>query len=238
MKNLWSETVNLVESNKLVRHHDLDETKILRACPTCGWWRAEIDHRFDVTSHSRGVLAGAAAVLKALDVSLADAAVDEVSNYLLADYERRKIVDPQVFEHVVASVFRSDGFDVVVTGKSGDGGIDIILQKADQQVGVQVKRYRNSIKVDKIRELAGSLMIAGMTKGVFVTTSDFQSGCATVAADATSRGYQIELVNADQFYDALKLSRRNSSEDWRHLDIRRCFKNVQRVEEYSWRGWD
>jgi hypothetical protein len=101
------------------------------------------------------------------------------------------------------------GYDVVVTGYSDDGGIDIILTTSGQEIGVQVKRYRSTIKVDKIRELAGALVLRGMTKGIFVTTSDFQRGGTGVVKQLASRGFAVQLLNADAFYEALRLSQRS-----------------------------
>jgi restriction system protein len=54
-----------------------------------------------------------------------------------------------MFEETVASVFRSLGYDATVTAYSGDGGIDVILHKGEERIGVQVKRYRNSISVEQ-----------------------------------------------------------------------------------------
>jgi restriction system protein len=120
---------------------------------------------------------------------------------------------PQLFEETVASVFRDLGYQAVATAYSGDDGIDVVLQGPEgDTIGVQVKRYKESrrIGVDQIRELAGSLVLQGWTTGIFVTTSDFQSGAhSTVDRLERFRGMRIELVNATRFYDQLQLAQRN-----------------------------
>jgi restriction system protein len=93
-----------------------------------------------------------------------------------------------------------------VTGYSNDGGIDVILEKESKQIGVQVKRYKNKIKVDQIRELTGALFLSGIPKGIFVTTSDFQSGANKLVQKSHDRGIPIELINSKRFYDILKLT--------------------------------
>jgi restriction endonuclease Mrr len=75
-----------------------------------------------------------------------------------------------------------------------------------------VKRYKNLISVDQIRSFAGALLINGMTRGMFVTTSSFQSGAERTSALAGMRGIAVELVDAQRFYDALGIAQRNAYE--------------------------
>ena len=102
------------------------------------------------------------------------------------------------------------GFNTRVTSRSADGGIDVILDGPNGEViGVQVKRYKGSISVDQIRGLAGALLLAGVTRGIFVTTSSFQSGAKTaVETYERLRGMPIELVDAERFFGALGLAQR------------------------------
>ena len=65
-----------------------------------------------------------------------------------------------------------------VTGRSGDGGIDAIINEDAlglDQVFIQVKRYAkdNNVGEPHLRNFAGAIDAAGTTKGVFVTTSGF-----------------------------------------------------------------
>ena len=66
-----------------------------------------------------------------------------------------------------------------------------------------MKRYRDAIEAEQIRSLLGALVVGGFTRGVFVTTSKYRSGADAVASAATCRGYPIELLDAEQFYEAL-----------------------------------
>lgn len=156
---------------------------------------------------------GACGSLLDLDLQDLTLPIDEVRRFLTAKYEQRFVLAPQLFEDVVASVFHDLGFDVIVTGyhggahQRGDGGIDVILRGADDsRIGVQVKRYADSISVEQLRALAGALLLGGLTKGMFVTTSCFQSGAQSTVDRYAIRGYRIELVDAMRFYDTLKLA--------------------------------
>jgi restriction system protein len=118
-------------------------------------------------------------------------------------------MNPSLFEQTVASVFKLQGYDVWVTGRSGDDGIDIVLCDGQSTIGVQVKRHSNAIKVEQIRSLAGALVLNGHTRGIFVTTSSFQRGAESSVKRFAQRGYAIELYDATKFLSALKVSQRN-----------------------------
>jgi restriction system protein len=101
------------------------------------------------------------------------------------------------------------GYNVRVTAYSGDDGIDVILDgPGNDVIGVQVKRYKGSIEVEQIRAFTGALVLGGLTKGIFVTTSRFQAGAVGTVDRLSRRGYRIELMDADRFYDALKIAQR------------------------------
>ncbi len=190
------------------------EHLLAKFCPTCGWWLASrtvrernMDGKCSHTprvGHSRF---GTIAILRNLDMADLSVPIEEVRDFLVAKYESRYDVHPRLFEETVASVFRDLDYQAKVTAYSGDGGIDIVLVgKDDKEIGVQVKRYRNSIGVEQIRALTGALVLSGYTKGTFVTTSRFQAGANKAANLAALRGIQIELLNAERFYDVLKLA--------------------------------
>jgi restriction system protein len=150
---------------------------------------------------------GGVAALKLLDLRDIDAPLADVRAYLAARYEQRFTMNTTLFEQTVASVFRDLGYEARAVGRSGDDGIDVVLDGPDgSTIGVQVKRYKGRIGVHQIRELTGALVINKLTRGIFVTTSDFESGAPRTAALSESEGKPIELYNADRFYDALKLS--------------------------------
>jgi restriction system protein len=193
---------------------DYDELKGF-VCQTCGWWKAIQDTGLwgrpnNENGLSRFVSQKFCQVgsLKNLDLTNVKAPLDEVRSFLLARYESRFSINPYLLENTVGAVFGSLGYDFVVTSRSNDGGIDVILRKEYETIGVQVKRYKDSISVEQIRELTGALIDNNMTKGIFVTTSSFQSGAYSMSRRLKAKGYAIELMDAERFYDALKLAQR------------------------------
>jgi restriction system protein len=179
-----------------------EEWARVNACTCCGWWKIE------KTVNDYTTKFGAVSSLKTLDLSDLSSPLEDVRRFLVANYRARFGIHPRLWEETVGSVFKGLGYSVEVTGYSNDGGIDVILSKNASQIGVQVKRYRDSIQVDQIRELAGALVLKGITKGIFVTTSTFQKGAVAAAAAYETRGYAIELLDSDRFYQTLKLSQR------------------------------
>jgi restriction system protein len=196
----------ILEESDIVDRQD-EEDSTVYCCPLCGWWVVIrviwISSKHQLWNMYYGV-AGALRHLQAVDIT---EPVSEIRKYLAADYGRRFDLSPQKFEEVVASIFQSLGYRAELTAISNDGGIDIVLQDRGGEItGVQVKRYRNAIKIEQIRSFVGALVIDGMTRGVFVTTSSFQGGAKGVIAKANVRGVKMGLVDAGKLYELLEIA--------------------------------
>lgn len=179
-------------------------------CTMCGWWNYSHSKETiwrDHAYHSRGSsLWGAAGCLKKLNLSDLSTPIDEIKTYLIGRYPDVSLVHPRLFEQVVSSVFGALGYDSAVTSYSGDDGIDVFLRKGEELIGVQVKRYKNKIDVGQIRELAGAMVLNGITKGFFVTTSSFQSGVKPTIKKYLTAGLDVKTFDYDQFYEILELA--------------------------------
>lgn len=200
-------------------------------CSYCGWWIAEKE-QWSVEPHMNArIIYGAAGSLRELDLTDQSIPIDDIQSFLMAKYASRNSINPHVLEKTVAGVFSGLGYATRVTAYSADGGIDVILENGAETIGVQVKRYKNKIKVEQIRAFAGALILHGITNGIFITTSDFQRGARKAVSDLETKGYKIELCNSTQFYDAMKLSRRHNSEAVAaELDKNRIMANLIEVE--------
>lgn len=72
--------------------------------------------------------------------------------------------------------------------------IVILDGKGNKTIGVQVKRYKNSIRVSQIREFAGALIENDMTKGIFITTKL----CDEIIKEVSDiKTYLIYVTNSD-----------------------------------------
>ena len=184
------------------------------ACLVCGWWKMQSTDTSSNSSYINTTHYAAIAVLKNLDLMDLTSPIAEIQSFLTAKYQVRFDVHPRLFEETAASVLVPEGFSSRVTAYTRDGGIDAVFDGPQGQlIGVQVKRYSSNIGVECIREFAGALLIGGHTQGIFVTTSRFTSDAKAAAEAATERGHRVELIDADRFYDALKLTQTRRYED-------------------------
>jgi restriction system protein len=97
--------------------------------------------------------------------------------------------------------------DFIETSKSGDGGIDGIINKDKlglDKIYIQAKRYEdNKVREKDIRNFIGAMSV-DTNKGLFVTTSDFDKGAIQKAHDAHHRIILIDgnkLVNLMHQFD-------------------------------------
>lgn len=116
-------------------------------------------------------------------------------------------ISPSAFERLAQRILRESGFfQVEVTGKTGDGGIDgkgivRISGFLSFHVIFQCKRYRNSITPDKIRDFRGAMQ-GRADKGLFITTGTFTR---EATKEATRDGAPpIDLIDGELLCDKLK----------------------------------
>jgi len=102
------------------------------------------------------------------------------------------------FEHLIREVFAKEfssyGGEVKITRTSRDGGVDAIAFDPDPirggKIVIQAKRYTNTVGVSAVRDLYGTVMNEGATKGILVTTADFGSDSYEFA-----KGKPLTLMN-------------------------------------------
>jgi restriction system protein len=90
-------------------------------------------------------------------------------------------MDWEDFEHLIREIFQkefsSSGGEVKVTQASRDGGVDAIAFDPDPirggKIVIQAKRYSYTVGVSAVRDLYGTVMNEGASKGILVTTSDY-----------------------------------------------------------------
>jgi restriction system protein len=100
-------------------------------------------------------------------------------------------MDWEDFEHLVRELFEREfttsGGEVKVTQTSRDGGVDAIAFDPDPirggKIVIQAKRYTNTVGVAAVRDLYGTVLNEGATKGILVTTSDYGPEAYAFAKD-------------------------------------------------------
>lgn len=125
----------------------------------------------------------------------------EIKNDLL---ERLKTIDPYYFEKVILILLKKMGYgEFIETSKSGDGGIDGIINEDKlglDKIYIQAKRFNeNKVREKDIRNFIGA-MSGDTNKGVFVTTSLFDSGAIEKAKNAH---HKIILLDGNKLVDLM-----------------------------------
>jgi restriction system protein len=95
------------------------------------------------------------------------------------------------FEHLIRELFEKEfsynGGEVKVTQASRDGGVDAVAFDPDPirggKIVIQAKRYTNTVGVSAVRDLYGTVLNEGATKGILVTTSDYGGDSYEFAKD-------------------------------------------------------
>lgn len=116
-------------------------------------------------------------------------------------------MDWKDFEHLVRQVFENEfvtaGAEVRVTQASRDGGVDAIVHDPDPirggKIVIQAKRYTNTVDVSAVRDLYGTVMNEGATKGILVTTSQFGPDARRFA-----QGKPLTLIDGGNFLHLLE----------------------------------
>lgn len=88
------------------------------------------------------------------------------------------------FEQVVGEFFRREGCSVTENFKHGpDGGVDLIVRRADQKLLVQCKHWRSrSVGVSVVRELFGIVVARKFSGGYVVSSGTFTDDAKAFAA--------------------------------------------------------
>lgn len=118
------------------------------------------------------------------------AALDQGTNLAAISWED--------FEHLVREVFEKEfaarGGEVKVTQSSSDGGVDAIAFDPDPITGgkivIQAKRYTRTVGVSAVRDLYGTIMNEGASRGILVSTADYGPDAYKFAS-----GKPITLMN-------------------------------------------
>lgn len=105
--------------------------------------------------------------------------------------ENLAAMDWRDFENLIRELFEkefsADGSEVKITRASKDGGVDAVVFDSDPIRGgkiiIQAKRYTNVVGVSAVRDLYGTVMNEGATKGILVTTSDYGADSYNFAKD-------------------------------------------------------
>ncbi len=81
------------------------------------------------------------------------------------------------FEHFIQNLFAKMNLEVQIFKPGGDGGIDCVVYDRTAVFGgkyvIQAKRYAKTVPPSAVRDLYGTMLSEGATKGLLITTAGF-----------------------------------------------------------------
>lgn len=131
-----------------------------------------------------------------VEFSMADARFVDQSDVVSGLTNSPNLMDlnPFEFEELVANLFGKMGLESKLTRTSRDGGVDCIAFDPRPVLGgkvvIQAKRYKNTVGVSAVRDLYGTMLNEGASKGLLVTTSGYGPDAFNFAKDKP-----IELID-------------------------------------------
>ena len=125
--------------------------------------------------------------------------IDNTTNLAAMDWED--------FEHLIRELFEKEfqtsGGEVKVTQASRDGGVDAVAFDPDPirggKIVIQAKRYTNTVGVSAVRDLYGTVVNEGATKGILVSTADYGPDAYEFA-----KGKPLTLLNGSNLLHLLE----------------------------------
>lgn len=115
-----------------------------------------------------------------------------------------KSCSPNFFERLVVDLLITMGYGGSrkeagqAMGKSGDGGIDGIINEDKLGLDIiylQAKKWENSVPVKEIRDFTGALASKKAKKGIFITTSSFPKSVYEFVGQVE---YKIILIDGER----------------------------------------
>jgi len=123
--------------------------------------------------------------------------------------EKIKDCSPIFFERLVVDLLIKMGYGGSrkeagkVIGKSGDGGIDGIINEDKlglDTIYIQAKKWETIVPITQIRDFAGSLLSKKAKKGIFLSTSDYPKSAYDFVSSIEPK---IILINGKQLAELM-----------------------------------
>ncbi len=112
-------------------------------------------------------------------------------------------VKPYEFEKIVADYYKSQGYTVLQTKKTGDGGKDLVMFKGAKTYFVECKQYApgNAVSRPLVQKLVGACY-PHRAEAIFVTTSKF-----TKEAKQEAGLSKVQLIDGSQLLQKINSQR-------------------------------
>ncbi len=116
-----------------------------------------------------------------------------------ADIATLTTISPHDFERHVAHTYERQGYNVILTPKTGDQGVDVIATSSVQRLGIQCKRYIGVVGNDAVQQALAGKGFYNCSHAVVVTTGTFTPSALALAAKTA-----VHLVDGRGYSDMLR----------------------------------
>ena len=106
------------------------------------------------------------------------------------------------FEELLMEHFKKLGYIAKMTARTADYGADLVLEKEDERIVVQAKRWKQNVGIAAVQQVVGAIKHYKASKGMVVSNSYFTSN-----AEKLARSNNIELWDRDQLVNFLSKAR-------------------------------
>ncbi|OMD18560.1 hypothetical protein BJP50_14415 [Paenibacillus odorifer] len=89
------------------------------------------------------------------------------------------------FEEFIGILFEKLGYVVTRTKTSGDQGVDLIVEKNKDRIGIQTKCYTSNVSNKAVQEIIAGLRYYDLGKGI-VITNNYYTAPAKKLADVSN----------------------------------------------------
>ena len=104
------------------------------------------------------------------------------------------------FENFISKLFFNNGYKTNVTKASGDQGIDVILEKNEQKIGIQCKCYSSKVSNSAIQEAVAGKLYYRLDRVMVITNNYF-----TKSAIELAKINDVELWDRNVLLDKIKI---------------------------------
>ncbi len=116
-----------------------------------------------------------------------------------------------VFEKQVGELYLRMGFSVEITKGSGDGGIDLYIEKEGIRYAVQCKNHHKPIAPASVRDFYGAMMHDKLHDGIFISSGGFTKGAREFADGKVKLLDVNDLVNMNNQIGIIQNTKMNNS---------------------------
>ena len=146
-----------------------------------------------------------APVRPVIEFNMVDSRFIDESDVLSTLDQRPNLMElsPSEFENLITNLFEKMGLETRLTQASRDGGVDCVAYDPRPIFGgkvvIQAKRYKNTVGVAAVRDLYGTMLNEGASKGILVCTSGYGKASFDFA-----NGKPVELLDGGNLLYLLK----------------------------------